>query len=138
MLDPQKLIEKFIKIQNLFNNAGTKGEKEAAFAAMGRIKEALDKNKQVREQEFQFSFDNPWSRTLFIALLRKNRIEPYRRHRQKKTTVMAKIKPDFCKEVLWPEFIRLNDELNFFLTQTAQEIIKKAVHSHFSEPVEVD
>lgn len=126
MLDPQKLIEKFIKIQALFNNAGTEGEKEAAFAAMGRIKEEIDKNKHIREQEFQFSFDNPWSRTLFIALLRKNNIEPYRRHRQKKTTIMAKIKSDFCKGVLWPEFVKLNEELNYFLTQDGPGNNKKS------------
>ncbi len=138
MPDQQKLIEKFIKIQALFNNAGTEGEKEAAFAAMGRIKDEIDKNKNMREQEFQFSFDNPWSRTLFIALLRKNKIEPFRRHRQKRSTVMAKIKSEFCKNVLWPEFLKLNDELNHFLSQTAQEIIRKAVNSNFSEPIEVN
>ena len=137
MLDSQKLIEKFIKIQALFNNPGTEGEKKAALAAMGRIKEEIEKNRNIRDQEFQFSFDNPWSRTLFIALLRKNKIEPYRKHRQKRSTVMAKIKPEFCKNVLWPEFVKLNEELNHFLSQTAQEIIKKAVNSNFSEPMEV-
>jgi hypothetical protein len=137
MLDEKKLIEKLVKIQVLYENAGTDGEKTAALAAIQRLTLQL---KEVESspvvEEFKFTFDNPWSRNLFIALLRKHKISPYRKSRQKKTTVMAKMTGEFCDMLLWPEFMALNEEMSAYLNQAADKIIRQAVSSDISEPAE--
>lgn len=143
MNDRERIIEKLKKIQQLYERAGTDGEKAAALEAMRRIKGQLDKMgpEPTREhvftssaswdndyeEEFRFGFNNPWSHSLFLALLHKHGIPPYRRPRQKRTTVCARIKSRFCNHVLWPEFTALNNELVHHLNSYADEIIRAAV-----------
>lgn len=137
MVDQFKLIEKLLKIQALHEKATTPGEKNAALAAMGRITEQLkNTGSQPQVKEFKFSIDNHWSRQLLLALLRKHKIEPYRKPRQKRTTIMAKMTADYCDNILWPEFVDLNKELLGYLNQATEEIIKKAVNQDVSEPIE--
>lgn len=137
MSDEKKLIEKLIKIQALYEKAGTEGEKSAALAAMQRLTIQL-KNTESKPaiEAFKFTFDNPWSRKLFIALLRKHAITPYRKPRQKNTTVMAKMTAEFCDHVLWPEFVALNKEMSTWLNKAADEIIRQSVSADISEPAE--
>lgn len=45
-----------------------------------------------------------WSRKVFVALLRRYNIQPYRYYRQRRTTVMARMPRRFMEETLWPEF----------------------------------
>ncbi|MDD3147566.1 MAG: hypothetical protein PHD82_09705 [Candidatus Riflebacteria bacterium] len=137
MLDDHRLIEKLRKIQALYDKGVTEGEKNAALAAMQRIKEhMLTAKPKPQIEEIKFTFDNSWSRNLFIALLRRHKIEPYRRPRQKKVTIMAKMTTEYCDNVLWPEFLALNKELVGFINQATAEIIKKAVNPDLSEPTE--
>lgn len=42
------------------------------------------------------------ARRLFLALLHRYDIKPYRYYRQRYTTVMAKISRGFVDETLWP------------------------------------
>lgn len=137
MLDERKIIEKLVKIQTLYEKASSDGERSAALAAMQRLTGQL---KEVESrpvpEEFRFTFDNPWSRRLFLALLRKHKIKPYRKPRQKATTVMAKMTAEFCDLVLWPEFMALNKEMSAYLNQAADEIIRQAVSPDISEPPE--
>lgn len=137
MSEERKLIEKLIKIQALYENAGTEGEKSAALAAMQRLTRQLkDADSKPALEEFKFTFDNPWSRKLFIALLRKHLVTPYRKPRQKNTTVMAKMTAEFCDSILWPEFLALNKEMAAWLNKAADEIIRQAVSADISEPAE--
>lgn len=127
MLDEKKLIEKLLKIQALHENTGSDGEKSAALAAMQRLTAQLKEvDARPATEEFKFTFDNPWSRKLFIALLHKHKIKAYRKPRQKKTTVMASMTEEFCDRLLWPEFVALNNEMAAYLNQAADEIISKA------------
>ncbi|MBU1106400.1 MAG: hypothetical protein KKB51_07025 [Candidatus Riflebacteria bacterium] len=137
MIDQLKLIEKLLKIQALHEQATTQGEKNAALAAMTRITEQLKNVKpQPQVEELKFSTNNPWSRQLLIALLRKHKIEPYRKPRQKGSTVMARMTPEYCDKVFWPEFLALDKELIGFINRATEEIIKKAVNPDLSEPGE--
>lgn len=138
MSDPQQLIEKLKRIEALFAGAATPGERQAASHAMERILERL---RQVQDQdpaiEYRFTFESQWSRRLFVALLRRYGIEPYRYYRQRYTTVMARVPKSFVDETLWPEYLALNDALQEHLDAVATEIISQAVSRDTSEAREV-
>jgi hypothetical protein len=149
MASDDRIVDKLRKIQSLFERAATPGERAAASAAIDRILRDAPADLRGHSSttrpsptpppsepaiEFRFSFDNPWSRMLFLALLRKHGLNPFRRPRLKHTTVMARVRKSFCDEVLWPEFVELNKELSFYLDQTAREIIEKAVNPDCSDP----
>jgi hypothetical protein len=57
--------------------------------------------------EFRFSLADQWSRHLFVALMRRYGIQPYRYSRQRRTTVMARLSRSFLNDTLWPEFLKL-------------------------------
>jgi hypothetical protein len=69
MTPDEILRDKLRKIEALFAGAATPGEKAAAGAAAGRIRQRLDqaagKEKSI---EMKFSIPDVWSRQLFIAL----------------------------------------------------------------------
>ena len=128
------LIEKIKKIEALFARAGTEGERMAAEAAIARMKQRI-KTCEQRDPavEYKFSLNNAWSRRLFIALLRRYGIEPYRRYRQRHTTVMAKVSKSFVDQTLWPEFTALDDALQTHLDEITATIIAQTIFPDSSD-----
>jgi hypothetical protein len=128
MSQQEEILEKLRKIEALFAGAATQGERDAAEAARQRIRAKL-KSLQAVEQpiELRFSIHNPWSRNLLLALLRRYGIEPYRKHGQKRTTIMANIPKTFAEETLIPEFNSLNEVLVSHLSELADKIISEAI-----------
>jgi len=110
------LREKLRKNEALFAGAGTVGERDAADAALQRVRARLaeieHKNLPV---EMQFSLGDQWSRKLFLALCRRHGLKPYRLYRQRVTTVMLKVPRVFIDQVLWPEFQGLDAALSHYL-----------------------
>ncbi|MEK7705451.1 MAG: hypothetical protein AAB426_10865, partial [Myxococcota bacterium] len=111
-MDEAKLIDKLRKIEALFAGATTDGEQEAADRARQRILERLAAV-QVADPpiEFRFSMPDMWRRRLFVALLRRYALSPYRFYGQRHTTVMVRVSRSFCNETLWPEYLRLSEAL---------------------------
>src|SRR5438128_1507544 len=100
-MDVQNQIhEKLRKIEALFEGAATEGERQAAEAARGRIYARLRTLPIEPLTEWRFSLDNPWSRKLLIALLRRYGIECYRRNGQRNTSIMAKMPRSFAEQTL--------------------------------------
>ncbi len=97
MNDEVSLIEKLIRIEALYSGATTEGEKDAAANAIQRIRDRLEKIQKIDPPvEYKFTMSDMWSRKLFIALLRRYGIKPYRYYRQRHTTVMAKVSKKIC------------------------------------------
>ena len=72
-----ELIAKLRKIEALFARPGTDGERGAAETALERIRERLRALEQAEPVvEFRFSMTDGWSRSLFIALLRRYGLSP--------------------------------------------------------------
>ena len=91
-MDEASLIEKLRLIEALFSGAATEGEKVAAERARDRILERLKRwEKEEPPVEFRFSMPDMWSRKVFVALLRRYGIRPYRYKGQRYTTVMARL-----------------------------------------------
>lgn len=134
MTEEQKLIEKLQRIESLFAGATTTGEKVAAANALDRIREKLtDVQKLDPPVEYKFTLTDMWSKKLFLALLRRYGIEPYRYYRQKYTTVMARVPVSFVDETLWPEFQELDETLRSYLEEVTNRVISTSIYADSSE-----
>jgi len=130
----KELIEKLKRIEALFAGAATDGERQAAENALQRIQKRL-KQKQETDPpiEYKFTMVDMWSRKLFVALLRRYEIKPFRYYRQRHTTVMANVPSSFVDETLWPEFQELNKTLRSYLDDITSRVISEGIHSDNSE-----
>lgn len=131
--------DKLRKIEALFAGATTPGERQAAEAARGRIQERLRRfEREQKPEEWRFSLENPWSRQLFVALARRYGLKPFRRHGQRRTSVMVSAPRGFVEGTLIPEFEELNRVLVEHLNALATEIITSALSADTSEPEDVE
>lgn len=141
----EQLRERLRKIAALFEGAKTQGEREAAAAAMARVKESLDAMRPAgagREERFfyeepvvelQFSLPDRWQRMLLSALCRRYGLTPFRYRRQRKTTLMLRVKRSFLETVLWPEYCELRDALDEYLADATARIIREEIFNDTSE-----
>jgi hypothetical protein len=127
--EEDRLVSKLRKIEALFARPSTHGEKVAAENALERIRERLRLLEKAEPAiEFRFTFHDSWSKSLFIALLRRYGISPFRYRGQRHTTVMAKVTRTFVDETLWPEFQELNATLRTHLQSVTERIVHQAIH----------
>jgi hypothetical protein len=133
-MDEARLIEKLQLVEALFAGATTEGEKDAAERVRNRI---LDKLKQWEKEdppvEYRFTMADMWSRKVFVAMLRRYEIRPYRYRRQRRTTVMARISKRFVDETLWPEFQELSEILQRYLSDVTDRVVHQVIHRDSSE-----
>ena len=137
-MDESKLREKLGKIEALFAGATTEGERVAAGEARRRIQmrlEAVEKTEPL--VEYKFTLADTWSRKVFMALLRRYDLKPYRYRGQRRTTVMVKVPRSFVDETLWPEFQQISSTLRTYLDDITERIIADVIHADSSEAVEV-
>ena len=138
MADIDGLQERLRKIEALMAGTGTPGERDAAGAALERVKARLvEQARRDPPIELQFAMPDAWSRQLFVALCRRYGLRPYRYPRQKRTTVMLRVPRGFNDTVLWPEFLELDRALSAHLQSVTTRIIHDAVHADTSEVEEV-
>ncbi len=129
MYDEQELIEKLKKIEALFAGTPETGEKLAALEAADRIKERLKSiEKTDTPIEYTFRLTNTWSKRLFVALLRRYGIKPYRYSRQNHTTVMARVPVTFVDTILWPEYQKLDRILRDYVDDITNRIISENIY----------
>jgi hypothetical protein len=133
-VDETRLIEKLRLIETLFAGATAGGEKVAAGRARQRIMERLRLlEREDPPVEYRFSMSDMWSRKLFVALLRRYGINPYRYSGQRYTTVMAKVSKGFVDETLWPEFQELLETLRTYLSEVTDRVVSQVIHQDSSE-----
>lgn len=130
----QDLLDKLRKIERLYSGATTRGEQEAAAEAIARIQRRLGEAAKIeRPIEYKFTLTDGWSKKLFIALLRRYALKPYRYARQRRTTVMVKVPRTFVDETLWPEFIELSKVLRTYLDEVTDRVIAQGIHADEGE-----
>lgn len=138
-MDEAALIEKLLKIEAVFAGATTEGERISAERARQRIllrlKEVLKKDPPV---EFKFTFPDIWSRKVFVALLRRYTLRPYRYRGQRYTTVVVQVPKSFVEETLWPEFQKINADLVDYLQDITDRVVRNVLHEDSSDAVIVE
>jgi hypothetical protein len=137
MTNEQQLREKLRKITALFEGAATAGERQAAAAAIDRIRQAL--GAAVNEQplpETKFRLADHWQRRLFLALCRRYGLKPYRYPGQRHTTVVLRAPRSFVDNTLWPEYIELQTALHAYLNEATERIIREEVSADAGEAAE--
>ena len=128
------LLDKLRKIERLFAGAATEGERDAAADAMARIRRRLAETEKAEPAiEYKFKLADGWSKRLFIALLRRYELKPYRYRRQRRNTVMVRVPRSFVDQTLWPEFLELSRVLETYLDEVTRRVIAEAVHDDDSE-----
>lgn len=133
-MNEQKLIDKLRLIERLAAGASTKGEEVAAELAKERILERLRRlEKEDPPVEYRFTMADMWSRKVFVSLLRRYGIRPYRYHRQRHTTVMAQLSKKFVDETLWPEFQEISTTLSDYLAEVTDRVISQVLDQESSE-----
>ncbi len=127
-MDEVKLLQKLRDLEALFAGATTPGERAAAGNARERTLERLrELEKSAPAIEYQFSMADVWSKQLFLALLRRYDLKPYRYRGQRRTTVMVRVPKRFLDETLWPHYERACDVLRQHLHEVASRVIEHAL-----------
>ena len=133
-MDEQKLVEKLRRIEALYAGATTPGERIAAANARDRIRERLRTlQSHAVDVKYRFTLSDIWSRKLFLGLLRRYNLEPYRYRGQRYTTVMVLVPKSFVEETLWPEFGELNRTLHAYLDEVTERVIREEIDRDSSE-----
>jgi hypothetical protein len=137
MTSEEQLRERLRRISALFEGATTIGERNAAAAAIERVKKVLStKLKTEQPLEYQFTLPDRWQRRLFSALCRRYGLEPYRYKRQRYTTVMVRVPQSFVDKTLWPEYEELRAALDDYLNNATERIIREEVFRDAGEASE--
>jgi hypothetical protein len=126
--EEQQLIARLRKIEALFARPGTEGERRAAEHASNRIRARLTAIEEIEPAvEFRFSLTDAWSRSLFIAVLRRHGLQPYRYQGQRRTTVMVGVAKSYVDATLWPEFLQLQTVLHEHFEAVTKRVIAQAI-----------
>ena len=134
MTDEQQLREKLRKITALFEAAATSGERQAAAAAIERLRRSLDaavKTQPLPDTNFRMA--DQWQRRLFLALCRRYGLQPYRYKGQRHTTVVLRAPRSFIDKTLWPEYLELQAALHAWLNEATERIIREEVFGDADE-----
>ena len=131
-----ELIAKIHKVEALYKSTQSQGEMQAARGALERLQAQLAAAPEPAV-EFKFTLTDPWKRQLFLALVRRHDLQPYRRQRQRYNTVMVRLQRKFLDEILWPEFLHLSQLLHDYLDEATRDVISRAVHRDLSEAAEI-
>ena len=134
MTDYEKLIDKLRKLEAVFTGTNYDGERIAASVAIDKIRERLRSVEGTDPPiQYKFTLADMWSRKLFVALLRRYGMTPYRFPKQRHTTVMVRVSPRFVDETLWPEFLELSKTLSEYLTNITDKVISESIFADTSE-----
>lgn len=128
----QDIAERLAKLEALFARSATAGERAAAGAAIDRLQMRLDRERREAEApeiELQFSLPDFWSLRLFIAICRKHGVRPYRYPRQRRTTIVVRVRKTEFERTVRAEFDMLHRELARAFEGIVDHLIADVMHS---------
>lgn len=132
--EEQRLIDTLRKVEALFAGTTFEGERASAAAAIERLRQKLrDTQRDDPAIEFKFTLADDWNRKLFMALLRRYGLAPYRYRGQRYTTVMVRVPESFVNQTLWPQYLKLSDVLTNYLSDVTNRVIAESVNADVSD-----
>lgn len=132
MRDQEDIRERLAKLEALFAGGATPGERAAAGAAMERLQARLDGAGPAQDEpeiELQYSLPDVWAVRLFVALCRKHGVTPYRYPRQRRTTVMVRVRKTAFEQTIGAEFQTLHRELTSYFGEMVEHLIANVMKS---------
>jgi len=133
----QQLVEKLRRIEALFAQTGSVGELVGTDQPLDRFQSSGPTPAgSFTQPELRFTLLDQWSRHLFVALMRRYGIRPYRYRGQRQTTVMARLNRNFVNETLWPEFLELQSTLAAYFDALTDRVIVQALEVKAGEAEE--
>lgn len=136
-MDEAALQDKLRKIEALHAGTTSDGEREATRLAAERIRARLaDARTKEPDVVLVYSLPDPWTRKLFLALCRRYGLSPFRRSRQRYSTIQLRAPATFQNLTLWPEFIALAAELKKHLAEITERVVREAIDGDISEAEE--
>jgi len=132
MTSDREIRDKLAKLERLFARGATPGERAAAGAARDRLQARLEleaTNDSEPEIELQYSLPDVWSVRIFVALCRKHGVRPYRYPRQRRTTVMIRVRQASFERTVAAEFRALYREVTAYFDETVNHLIADAMKS---------
>lgn len=134
----EELLERLAQVQRLHDRTDQEGERASAAGLLETLQKQLDEHEAEEELlEFKFSMEDGWSKRLFIALLKRYGIRPYRYRGQRRTTVMARCSESFVDDTLWPQYNEMADVLRHYLNDITERVIQGVVYDGDTEIAEV-
>lgn len=67
-----------------------------------------------------------WARKLFMAMLRKAGLEPFRMRGQRRTTIMVHGRKSLV-ELFWKEYLEANKTLTEYLSEVTDRVIRESL-----------
>lgn len=67
--------------------------------------------------------------SLFVAVCRKHGIRPYRYRRQRRTSVVVSARKREFNRVVWPEYSRLQTELESYFEDVTDHLVSRVMGS---------
>lgn len=136
-MDEETLLEKLAKIEAVHAQTSSEGERTAAATARERILAVLERLRaEAGPEEYKFRMADAWSRRLFLALLRRYGLRPYRYRGQRYTTVMVRAPKAFVEETLWPEFREFSEVLQEYLSQVTDKVIADVLEQNPDDAID--
>lgn len=122
----RELLEKLAKIEALIAGTDSASERAAAREAHERLKQRLEMPRSVAEMvEFKIMSPDTWHAELLKAVCRKHGLSPYRKNRQKHTTVMVQAESYFFENTVWPEYERYARHFEDLVEEITGQLIGK-------------
>jgi hypothetical protein len=118
-----ELKRKLAAIEAMVHGAMTAGERAAAQHVFDTFKQ---KTPDEVSQELAFTVHDVWARKLFMAMLRKAGLEPYRMRGQRRTTIMIQGRKSLV-ELIWKEFLGANQTLTEYLAEVTDRVIRESL-----------
>lgn len=132
MQGSREIADRLAKLEALFARGATEGERAAAGAAIERLQARLEPEdaaaRDEPEVELQYSLPDVWALRLFIALCRKAGVRPYRYARQRRTTIMVRVRPSAFDRTVMAEFNALHRALTDTFGEIVEHLIADAMH----------
>ncbi len=118
-----ELKRKLAAIEAMVRGAMTDGERAAAQHVFDTFKQ---KTPDEVSQELAFTVHDVWARKLFMAMLRKVGLEPFRMRGQRRTTIMVHGRKSLV-ELIWKEFLDANQTLTEYLAEVTDRVIRESL-----------
>jgi len=93
-----------------------------------RMQARLEKEGEA-EIEVKYSLPDVWSVRLFVAICRKHGVQPFRYRRQRRTTVMVRIRKSEFERTVAAEFHALHQELANYFAEMVDHLISDVMKS---------